>query len=354
MREEPTDMGSADGSRTTRTERGTPADLLGEGKGHQLGGRLQEAAECFAQAIDVAAALDEGAPMAEGLRRLGIVHHLQGETATGIHFCQRSRDLATGLGNSVLAAEATMALANMACSQGRIDEAREYYRAALALSPGHPDLAARIEQNLGIVESVQGNLAAALEHYRRALQAHESTHNVLGCARAHHNIGMICADRKEWDAAHRAYEHAAALARQGGDYHLQGLCLLNHAEIELEHKRYEEVRRRAEAALAIFNRLGARVEMADAFRMLGTALRFLKRPTLAESRLRSALEIAANAGVPLTEAESCRDIAFLFAETGRSGEALGFMDRALVLFKQLGATLDAAALSERRTELLAA
>lgn len=347
-------MASANGNQAIQTETAAPADLIGEGRAHQLGGRLREAAECFALAIDAAATREEGAPMAEGFRRLGIVHHLLGETATGIHYCQRSREMATALSDSVLAAEATMALANMACDQGRMDEAREYYCAALDLAPGHPDLAARIEQNLGIVESVQGNLAAALVHYHRALAAHEATHNLLGRARAYHNIGMICADQKEWDAANRAYDQAALLARQGGDYHLQGLCLLNRAEIDLAHRRYEEVRRQAEAALAIFDRLGARVDMADAFRMLGTALRFLKRPTLAESRLRSALEIATTASVPLTEAESCRDIAFLFAETGRSGEALGFMDRALALFKQLGATLDAAALSERRTELLAA
>lgn len=353
MEAEP-DMGSPRENQGSEVKSAAPADLLGEGRAHQLAGRLREAAECFALAIDIASTPDGRALMAEGLRRLGIVHHLQGETATGIHYCQRSHDLATKLSHSVLAAEATMALANMACDQGRMNEAKEYYRAALALSPGHPDLAARIEQNLGIVESVQGNLAAALEHYGRALQAYEATHNLLGRARAHHNIGMICADQKEWDAAQRAFDQAALLAQQGGDYHLGGLCLLNHAEIDMAHQRYEEVRRQAEAALAIFDRLGARVDMADAFRMLGTALRFLKRPTLAESRLRSALEIAATVGVPLTEAESCRDIALLFADTGRSGEALGFIDRALALFTQLGATLDATALSERRTELLAA
>jgi tetratricopeptide (TPR) repeat protein len=354
MREDQTDMVRPGANRAIGAETAAPADLLGEGKAHQLAGRLREAGECFAVAIDVASTLDESVPMAEGLRRLGIVHHLQGETATGIHYCQRSRDLATKFSHSVLAAEATMALANMACDQGRMNEAKEHYSAALAISPGHLDLAARIEQNLGIVESVQGNLAAALEHYGRALQAYEATHNILGRARAHHNIGMICADQKEWDAAQRAFDQAALLARQGGDYHLGGLCLLNHAEIDMAHQRYEEVRRQAEAAIAIFDRLGARVDMADAFRMLGTALRFLKRPTLAESRLRSALEIAATAGVPLIEAESCRDIAFLFADTGRRGEAVGFIDRALALFTQLGATLDATALSERRTELLAA
>jgi tetratricopeptide (TPR) repeat protein len=201
---------------------------------------------------------------------------------------------------------------------------------------------------------VQGNLVAALGHYGRALQACEASHDVLGRARAHHNIGMICADQKNWTGARDAYDQAASLAQQGGDDHLRGLCLLNRAEIDVAHQSYDEARRHTEAALAVFDRLGARTDMADAFRMLGTVFRYLKRPTLAESQLRSALEIAASAGVPLTEAESCRDIAILMAEIGRSDEALGFMDRALRLFQQLGAARDVIDVSERRIQLLAA
>ena len=332
----------------------SPESLIGDGETHQLAGRLREAGERFALAVDAAGAHQDDRRMAEALRRLGIVHHLQGETTTGMHYCERSRESAARAGNKKGAAEAVMALANMACAQGRIDDARRLYREALNEAPGHPDLVARIEQNLGIVESVQGNLTQALEHYRRALRGHELTRNVLGCARAHHNIGMICADQKQWKAAREAYHHAATLARVGGDHHLDGLCLVNQAEIDLAHAEYEEVRRKSEAALAIFERLGARAGMADAFRMLGTSLRFLKQPTLAESRLRSALEIASTSGVPLAEAESCRDIAMLLAETNRANEAVTFVDRALGLFRQLGATLDVAALTAHREVLLAA
>lgn len=329
-------------------------ELLGEGRAHQLAGRLAEAAECFALAVDTALQEADSAPAAEGLRRLGIVHHLQGETSTGIHYCERSREMALKGSEQILAAEATMALANMASAQGEMKSARDLYDQALELAGVHPDLNARIEQNLGILESVQGNHTAALEHYKRALSAYEAVHNVLGCARAHHNIGMICAAQRHWDAAQRGFEQATSLARQGGDYHLGGLCLLNHAQVDMAHHRYDEVRRRAEAALAIFDRLGVRIGKADAFRMLGTALRHLKRPTLAESRLRSALDIATTAGVPLSEAESCRDLAYLFAETGRKQEAVGFMDRAMNLFTQIGASHDTTELIMRKAELMAA
>ncbi len=38
--------------------------------------------------------------------------------------------------------------------------------------------------------------------------------------------------------------------------HLQGLGLLNHAEVHLARQRYELARQNAENALAIFDRLG--------------------------------------------------------------------------------------------------
>lgn len=326
-------------------------ELLAEGIAHQLAGRLRDAAECFALAMDAATAAGDAAPLAEGLRRLGIVHHLQGETATGIHYCELSRELAANASAARLAAEAAMALGNMACERGEMANARDLFGQALTYAAADPDLSARIALNLGVLCSMQGNLGVALGHYHHALETYESSHDLLGRARAHHNIGMVRADQKEWTSAWREYDQAASLARQGGDQHLSALCLLNHAEIDMAYQRYDEVQRRAEAAISIFDRVGARVDMADAFRMLGTALRHLNRHALAESRLRSALEIAATAGVPLSEAETCRDIADLCAETGRASEALKFIDRALVLFQQVGATLDVAALTERKTAL---
>lgn len=336
------------------TEARSPAAWVQEGAAHQAAGRLNEAATCYAMAVDADHAPADQRHRVDARRRLGIVHHLRGENVAAHRYCEQSRDQAMALGLMSLAGEAIMAMANMAAEQGRMDEARATYGEALATAPGDVSLTARIEQNLGILENVQGNPAVALAHHRRALAAYEAAGNVLGRAMVHHNIGMIRADQHDWIAAHGSYQEASALARQVGCWHLEGLCMLNHAEVDLAHERYEEVRRQAEAAAKIFDRLGARADEAGAFRMLGTALRFLKRPTLAESRLRSAVEMAASAGSMLGEAESCRDLALLYAETDRRGEALDLVNRALSLFDCLGAIRDSAVLQAHRAELLAA
>ncbi len=331
-----------------------PDLLVQEGIVHQAAGRIREAGDCFAMAVDAGGNADAALHRAEALRRLGIVHHLHGETQAGLTYCTRSRDLAIEIGSNRLAGEATMAMANMSAEQGDMTAARERYRAALALAPDDPSLHARIEQNLGILENIQGNTAAALAHHRRALAAYEASGNLAGRAMVHHNIGKIRADQRDWLAAHGSYQEAAALARRAGNWHLEGLCLLNHAEVDLANDRFDEVRRQAEAAATIFERLGARVDHADAFRMLGVAYRFLHRPTLAESRLQSAVEMATSAGSALAEAECCRDLALLYAESDRTTEALALIDRALGLFNRIGAVRDSALLTARREKLVAA
>jgi tetratricopeptide (TPR) repeat protein len=331
----------------------TPAkQLLEEGCALQLEGRLRDAAERFATAVDAASAAGDSAVQAESLRRLGVVHHLCGEGEAAVDYCRRSREVALTLPRAILAAEAAMALGNLAQEQGRIDEASAWYQEALEHSTDDIDIAAKLEQNLASLDSLAGKPDGALAHSFRALAAYESAGRVLGCAMAHHNIATIYASQRRWHEAHHACERAAQLAVEGCDSHLAGLCLLSHAEIDLAHERYDEVRKRAEAALAIFDRLGARLDMADAYRLLGTALRFMNMPAVGESRLRSALEIATGSGSPLIEAETSRDLAALYADTRRPEEALRFLDRALALFERLGARRDVDELNQRRAALV--
>src|SRR6185312_12695968 len=106
------------------------------------------------------------------------------------------------------------------------------------------------------------------------------------------------------------------------DVHLRGLCLLNNAEVHLARQRYDTARRGAEAALGIFDQLGARLDKADAYKVIGVVFRETGRYALAESRLRAAIDHAVSTGSVLSEAESSRELARLFQAMGRNQEAL--------------------------------
>jgi putative nucleotidyltransferase with HDIG domain len=151
---------------------------------------------------------------------------------------------------------------------------------------------------------------------------------------------MVCADRQRWDEADQHFRESLAITRQAGDVHLEGLCLLNHSEVHIARQRYEEAKANAEQALAIFDRLGARLDKADAYKVLGVVYRETGRFTLAESRLQAAVDQAVATGSVLSEAEASRELARLYQAMGRNQEALQLLNAAHRLFSRLDARVD--------------
>src|SRR5260370_39549827 len=118
------------------------------------------------------------------------------------------------------------------------------------------------------------------------------------------------------------------------------MCLVNHAEVHFLRGRYEHARRNAEDALAIFDQLDARSNKSEAYRVIGMVYRETGRTALAESRLRSAIELAVSAGAVLTEAEAACELALLYPAMGRNQEALTLLNRAHRLFRRLDTRVD--------------
>jgi putative nucleotidyltransferase with HDIG domain len=303
-------------------------------------GSVEDAVAGYRAAIAEAERLGDQRTNAEALRRLAVQHHHRGERDAARELSQRSYTIATDLGDDVLAGEALNVLAGFAFESGAMSDARTRYLEALALGGSNPLLRGRIEQNLGILANIQGDHGDALIHYRRSLAAFESSGEDKGCAIAFHNLGMVSADRQLWEDADRYFRRSLEITRQVGDVHLEGLCLLNHAEVHVARQRFEEARGNAEAALAIFEQLGARLDKADVYKVLGVVYRETGRHALAESRLRAAIDQAVTTGSVLSEAEASRELARLYQTMGRNQEALRLLSAAHRLFTRLDARVD--------------
>ena len=301
---------------------------------------MAEAVQCYSAAIEAAERDGDKGILAESLRRLGVVCHHRDERVRARELCERSYRTASDLGNTVLAAEALNALAGFDFESGAIEAAREKFYRALELGGTDPELRGRTEQNLGILANIQGALVEALTHYQRSLQVFESTGDDRGCAIAYHNLGMVSADRDLWDDADRYFRLSFEIAEKIGDIHLQGLGLLNHSEVHLARQRYDQARQNAETALGIFDQLGAKLDKADAYKVIGRVYRETGRHALAESRLRSAIELSVSTGSILSEAEADRELALLYQAMGRNQEALRLLNAAHRLFGRLDARVD--------------
>jgi tetratricopeptide (TPR) repeat protein len=327
------------------------AQLLEEGRHHDLAGHSSEAMECYAAVIDLTTTSGDQRARAEALRRLSVLHHLRAESEVAADLCTRSHEVAVQAGAQDLEADASNALAGFALERGDLAGASELFRSALGLANQNPALVGKIEQNLGIIANIRGNWEEALDHYQRSLEAYGSISDQRGCAIAHHNLGMIHAKRKQWQPADRHYRSCHGLAEAAGDRHLGGLAAMNRAEVRLAIDDYEGARAGADQALRIFNEVEARRDKAGAHRLLGMVFRQRGQMALAESHLRSALEIAASTDCPLTEADAARELARLYQGQHRLDAALNLLQRARAVYQRLEAVADLADVVEQIASL---
>ena len=316
------------------------ADLLQEGRERERAACLPEAIARYEAAVAAAEHGGEPAVLAEALRRLAVVRRHRSETASATALCQRSYEVARQAGNDLLAAEALNTLGGLYLSAGAPDDARRVFLEALDLGGSNREVRARVEQNLGILANIRGELHEAIARYERSLDAYRDCGDEHGCALAYHNLGMVSADRGWLNAAECYFRESRALAERVGDLYLRGLCLVNHAEVDVTRQRFEDARQKAEEALALFDQLGAQSPKAEAYRVIGMVYRETSRAVLAESRLRSAIELASAAGAALGEAEASRELALLYQAMGRNQEALQLLHTASRLFQQLDARVD--------------
>lgn len=323
-----------------RTEPTPAATLLQQAREQELAGSLADSIVQYVAAIEGAESGGEVRLLAEALRRLAVVRHRRGEREAASALCERSLAVANDAADPVLAGEALNTLAGFDFESGAIDVARGRFYRALELGGSSAELRGRIEQNLGILANIQGNHDEALAHYQQSLYAFQRTRDDHGCAIAYHNLGMVSADLGKWEEAEDYFRRCLEITAAVGDVHLSGLGLLNRSEVHLARQRYEDARTDAEAALRIFDRLGTRLDKADAYKVIGRVYRETGRWALAEARLTTAIELAVSTDSVLSEAEASRELALLYQVMGRNQEALQLLSSAHRLFGRLDARLD--------------
>ena len=328
------------------------ADLLIDARALERAGCIPEAVASYEAAIRAAGgATGDRAVLAEALRRLAVVQHRGSHSVEARRLAQRSFTVARRAGSDVLAAEALNTLGGIDLEAGPLDRARSQFLRAVRLGGSSLELRARVEQNLGIVANIKGDFDDALACYTRSLEAYKRCNDEHGCAIAYHNLGMVSAQRRLLAEADRYFTRSYEIAARTGDTYLEGLCLLNYADVYFQRERYEEARQNAEAALALLDRIGGDVVKAQAYRILGMVARETGDPDLAGSRLRAAMALAVSAGSMLNDAEACRELAILNQAQGRNQDALALLNQAHGLFGRLDARADLVNVGAKMAEL---
>ena len=222
---------------------------------------------------------------------------------------------------------------NVHFGNGKLEEAAEYYRRAIALNPRYAEAC----NNLGFVLQAQGNLDEAVALYRKAV---EFDPNLM---RAHQNLGFALMSLGQSDAAEEslrrvvalAPEHAAALqslgviAAQRGDFAHAETLLRRALELQPDcaEAHYNlgtllmEAKRRPEAEASFRRALEIKPDYAEAHYNLGILLMETKRLPEAEASFRRASEISP-------------DFAYAHSNLGVALKDLGQLDDAVASFRR--------------------
>lgn len=323
------------------TGRGRSApDLLHEARQLERSGCAPEALEGYLRAIAAATRAGDSSTHAEALRRSAVLRHHRGESNEARTLCRESVALARAADKPHLAAEALNTLGCIDLATGSLTEARANFISALGMGGASQELEARVEQNLGVIANIQGDLDEAIARYRHSLDAYQAAGSEHGCAIAYHNLGLVTADQGLWTEASAHFAQSLAIAERAGDVFLRAQCLLGDAKAKLARQQFDDARTGAEQALALFEQLGARSDKSGAYRLIGIVYRETGRAALAESRLRSAIQLAADTQSVLNEAEATRELALLYQQMGRNQEALTLLSASHALFGRLDARRD--------------
>ena len=316
------------------------AGFLRQATEHERAGRLVDALESYTAVVNEADERADGRVLATALRRSAGIRRRRQEPSDALALYQRSHDVATSIGEHLLAAEALNGIAVVYVNRGDWESARDYLRRALDAGSGSEELRGRIEQNFGVMANIEGDIAGAIAHYQRSLESFRSARNENGCAIAYHNLGMVSADRRLWEEAERYFNASLEIAETTGDINVRAHVLLNRTEVDIARGRYEDARRHAEQALQIFDEMGAVDQKAAAYKYLGILYRETGKSTLAEARLKTSVELAVQVGASLAQAEASRELALLYQGLGRNQDALRLLNSSHRLFRRLNARLD--------------
>ena len=219
---------------------------------------------------------------------------------------------------------------------GKLDEAKDWYRRALAIEENlgdRPGMASTFHQ-LGIIAQHDGRLDEAEDWYRRALAIKEELDSRPSMAMTYHQLGTVAYLRRRLDEAEDWYRRALAIEENLGDR--RGLAMTYHelGTVAYLRRRLDEASDWYRRALTIKEELHNRPGMATTYHQLGMTAQARERPDEAEDWYRRALtieeELSNRPGMAIIYAQ----LGLLAEEQGEALLAMGWNIRCLTLFDQ--------------------
>lgn len=222
----------------------TPGSALADGEAAEQRGDYVQASAAYRRVAES----EDRTAAGEGLFRLGRVEWRQGRYDAALDWYERARAMAREGRLADLEARSENGIGAVHYSRGEYAQARASYQLAMERT-GDAVLIGQLMLNLGVIANIEGSLENALWHYLRARALFRDNGDQRSEALALHNLGMVYADREEWEAAGDAYQQCLGLCEFLGNRPMIAKVLLNQAEVFVAEEWFEKAVRNCEVSM---------------------------------------------------------------------------------------------------------
>lgn len=262
-----------------------------------------------------------------------------GEETAAARWATRALELATNQRDASTELRSVHLQGAIAWQRGELDEAERHFQRALELAHTLRDVAAeaRALNNLGILQNLRGDAKEALATYQVALAAYQQAGNLRGIAETHTNLEISWLAMGNARQARDAADEAVRLSREVGDATLLAVALVARAEANLAlgdpDLAAAELLRAEESYLEVRFTAG----LAEVRRLQAAVARAREDFSGARRLLEAARTLAPQGASLDTQGEIERDLGDVLAAMGDRAGARAARERALELFRRLGA-----------------
>jgi serine/threonine protein kinase/tetratricopeptide (TPR) repeat protein len=202
---------------------------------------------------------------------LGWAHYRLGHLPTAAQHFQITEQLAQNGHETLLAAQANLALGVVALKENRLEEARDRLETSQHVfrEQGSRTDEANAIGNLGIVFKTLGRTDEGLACYVQATAIYEQTGDIHGLLYAANNAGYLFLTKGNWREAARYYTRLASLAQESGQKPMLSLAWCGLADAHLAQGDAHRALDYASQARKLAEELSTGLELGTANRVLG-------------------------------------------------------------------------------------
>lgn len=269
------------------------------GECHWRLGNFREALDYLDRALAIERRTGDHTGEGRTLNVLGLLAWDQGEYDEAIERFTRARSVARTLGDRKLEGASLNNLSLVYDELGDYDVSLKQYRQVLDLyrSVDFPRGVGDTLGNIGGVHLLLGQYRDALGYYQQALVISEQLESKPSMSQDNGNIALCLLGLGETTAALRHFDRAIDLATQSGMRQDQAYWMRQKGNGLIRQGRYDRGLASHRAALAVYEILGAKAELAEALHDTGELYLLLGDPDSAEQAFTRALALSHETGL---------------------------------------------------------